>query len=348
MGKSGAYGALALIVSCCVAGLASAEDPTPAGQTVTSYPTMPDIAPIGVRVDKYFPIPASAQGPAIDPAKGYRIEELGEGLYMVTDGAYQSMFMVYKTGVVVVDAPPSYAGKIRQAIAEVTDKPITHLIYSHSHIDHIGGAATLGGHPVIIAQEETRRLLARAADPQRPLPTVTFDRNYILKLGTQTLELSYPGNGHEPGNIEIYAPAQKTLMFVDIVFPGWMPWRAFGVAQDVPGYFQQVRDLDRHPFEKFVGGHVSRIGTHADVKLQIAFDDDIQAAAGAALKSQPYGQVLDPADSGNPWALADDYTARVARVCVSTMTPKWKNRLAAFDTFIWEQCYATEQSLRVD
>jgi hypothetical protein len=137
-------------------------------------------------------------------------------------------------------------------------------------------------------------------------------------------------------------------MFVDIVFPGWMPWRAFGVAQDIPGYFQQVRDLDRHPFEKLVGGHVSRIGTHADVKLQIAFDDDIQAAAGAALKTQPYGQVLDPADTANPWAMADDYTARVARACVLTMTPKWKNRLAAFDTFIWEQCYATEQSLRVD
>ena len=36
-----------------------------------------------------------------------------------------------------------YAGLIRRAIAEVTDKPITHLIYSHSHIDHIGGAKGL-------------------------------------------------------------------------------------------------------------------------------------------------------------------------------------------------------------
>ena len=34
------------------------------------YPNMPTIPPIGMRTGKYFDIPASAQGPAIDPAKG--------------------------------------------------------------------------------------------------------------------------------------------------------------------------------------------------------------------------------------------------------------------------------------
>ena len=338
--------ALAALLSGASLSCAQTPAPAPAGQAGAAYPDMPEIAPIGVRLDKYLDIPASAQGPAVDPAKGYRIEQLGDGLYMVTDNFYQSMILVHDTGVVVVDAPPSYAGKLGQAIAEVTDKPITHLIYSHSHTDHIGGAGALGGHPVIIAQDETRRLLMRDADPRRPVPTVTFKDFYRLELGRQVLELTYPGNGHEPGNIMIYAPAQKTLMFVDIVFPGWMPFRRFGVAQDIPGYFQQVRDLDRLPFEKLVGGHVSRLGTHEDVKLQMAFNDDIKAAAGAALASQPWG--LDGADAGNQWALVADYTARVSGQCVATMTAKWKTRLAAFDTFIWDQCYAMEQSLRVD
>ncbi|WP_245331876.1 MBL fold metallo-hydrolase [Bradyrhizobium sp. NAS80.1] len=57
------------------------------------------------------------------------------------------MFLVYDKGVVVVDAPPSYSAHLKQAIADVTDRPITHLIYSHAHIDHIGGAAYLGGTP---------------------------------------------------------------------------------------------------------------------------------------------------------------------------------------------------------
>lgn len=63
-------------------------------------------------------VPEFAKGPAVDPAKGYRTQELGKGLYMMTDNTYQSMFMVYESRVVVVDAPPSYAEHIRQAIKE--------------------------------------------------------------------------------------------------------------------------------------------------------------------------------------------------------------------------------------
>ena len=84
----------------------------------TPYPNMPDIAPIGVRIDKYMDIPESAKGPQIDPAKGYRIEDLGRGLYMVSEGAYQSMFLVYETGVVVVDVPPTYAARLPAAMTK--------------------------------------------------------------------------------------------------------------------------------------------------------------------------------------------------------------------------------------
>jgi hypothetical protein len=101
------------------------------GQPGEPYPNMPAIAPLGVRIGKHLPVPESAEGPAIHPAKGYRVQDLGQGLYMVTDNGYQSLFMVYPIGVVVVDAPLSYAQYIPKAIAEITDKPITHLIYSH-------------------------------------------------------------------------------------------------------------------------------------------------------------------------------------------------------------------------
>ena len=158
--RSGA--ALALLGGILLASKADDEIPGAAG---APYPGMPAIAPIGARIAKYMDGPDSAKGRAVDPAKGYRLQVLGKGLYMITDNAYQSMFMTYESVVVVVvDAPPTYAGHIHQAIAEVTNKPITHLIYSHSHIDHIGGAKGLGGNPVIVAHEETKRLLARAND----------------------------------------------------------------------------------------------------------------------------------------------------------------------------------------
>jgi glyoxylase-like metal-dependent hydrolase (beta-lactamase superfamily II) len=312
------------------------------------YPNMPIIAPIGVRIGQHLPIPESAKGPPVETAKGYRLEQLGNGLYMITDNAYQSMFMVYGTGVVVVDAPPTYAAHLVKGIREVTDKPITHLIYSHSHTDHIGGARELGAVPTIIAHEETMRLLARAKDPNRPLPGVTFRDKYSLRVGSQVLELSYHGDAHEPGNIFIYAPAQQTLMVVDMVFPGWMPWRRFAVAHDVPGYFAQVEQIRKIPFKTLVGGHVARTGTHADVDTQLEFLGDLKAAAARALTATKPGEGIDTRTAReNPWAVFDDYIDRVVIRCVNEMTP-WATRLAAYDVYIWDQCYSMEQSLRID
>jgi glyoxylase-like metal-dependent hydrolase (beta-lactamase superfamily II) len=312
------------------------------------YPPVPSIPAIGVRNGRYLDLPAAAVGPPVDPAKGYRLQDLGAGLYMITDDIYQSMFLVYDRGVVVIDAPPDYAASIPRAIAEVTPNPITHLIYSHSHIDHIGGARSLGGHPVIIAQQETRRLLERAADPNRPLPTVTFTDRYVLRVGGKTIELSYHGDGHEPGNTFIYAPAQRVLMVVDLVFPGWMPWRRFAVAHDIPGYFAQVEEIRKMSWQTLVGGHVARTGTHADVEVQSEFMRDVKQAAAVALAHTTPAENMDPRDRANPWAVFDNYIDRVATQCVNALTPKWSTRLAAFDVYVWDQCYAMEQSLRID
>lgn len=326
----------------------SAAADAPPGQPGAAYRDMPALASIGVRPDRYLSVAEADIPPPIDPAKGYRLQKLGDGLYMVTENAYQSMFLVHDAGVVVVDAPPTYSAHIRRAIAEVTDKPITHLIYSHAHADHIAGTRDLGPVPIIIAHEETKRLLVRDADPARPLPTVTFKDRYTLKAGGQVLELSYHGDAHVPGNIFIYAPRQKTLMVVDVVFPGWMPWRRFAVAHDVPGVFQQVAEIEKLPFETFVGGHVSRVGTRADVTTQLEFMNDLKAAAGAALKATAPGEEIAAEDKANPWAVFDNYIDRVVVKCVNTLTPKWQSRLSGFDVYIWDQCYAMEQSLRID
>ena len=312
------------------------------------YANMPTIAPIGVRVDKYVDIPDTAKGPTVDPSKGYRTQKLGDGLYMITDNGIQSVFMTYEDGVVVIDAPQAFGSRIPAAVAEVTNKPITHLIYSHFHADHIGGAKAMGGKPIIIAHTETNTLLERDKDPNRPLATVTFDKEYRLSVGSQVLELSYHGTGHSPGNIFIHAPKQRTLIVIDVIFPGWMPWRRLALAQDVPGVFEQVREISKMDFDTFVGGHVARTGTRADVATQLAFMEDLRAAAQTALKSNTPGEGLNPADRGNTWAFFDHYIDRVAIGCVNQLSPKWSTKLAVYDVYIWDQCYAMEQSLRID
>jgi glyoxylase-like metal-dependent hydrolase (beta-lactamase superfamily II) len=338
-----------LLLACLtvLASVPATAEPAP-GEAGKPYPEMNHLAPIGVRTGRYLPVPDSAKGPPVDPAKGYRLEELGTNLYMITDNAYQSMFLVYDKGVVLVDVPPPFASHIMTAVREVTTNPVTHIIYSHHHADHIAGTKGLGGSPIIIAHAETKRLLREASDPDRPLPTKTFKDKLTLKVGGEVLELSYHGVGHEPGNIFIYAPKQKVLMVVDTVFPGWMPWRRLALAQDIRGLFRQLDEILAIDFTKLVGGHVARWGTKEDVEVQLAFMTDLKSAAATALKTTKPGEGLDPRDANNAWAGFDNFIDRVVVKCMNTLEPTWAKRLAGYDAFIWDQCYAMEQSLRID
>jgi len=93
---------------------------------------------------------------------------------------------------------------------------------------------------------------------------------------------------------------------------------------------------------------VARTGTHADVDVQAEFDADVRQAAGTALATTKPGEGLNPLDQSNPWAVFDNYIDRVAAQCVEKLTPKWSTRLAAFDVYVWDQCYSMEQSLRIE
>ncbi len=61
------------------------------------------------------------------------------------------------SGVIVVDAPPSIAPNVLAAIKSVTDSPITHVVYSHAHADHIAGAGKYPASATYIAHTETKK-----------------------------------------------------------------------------------------------------------------------------------------------------------------------------------------------
>lgn len=355
--------AVAPLVLMSIHGCNSSEaaQPTPGPGKQSSpwgapYPNMPDYAPPQVHATEYGPVPASEVGPAIDPAKGYRVEDFGGGVYMVTEGAYQAMIVVSDVGVILADAPPSIgAGLLKAANDVAPGAKVVQLIYSHAHIDHIGYAAEIQkSNPsmTITAHEETRKLLVRAQDAARPVPTASFntqDQNFPVVVGNQTLQLQYPGPNHEPGNIGIYHSGQKVLMLVDVVFPGWMMWRRLADAQDIPGYFDLVKSMStRWDFDHLIAGHVGRAGTKADVAQQLDFMTDLHNAAYAGLVTIKPGETVNPKNANNVWAYYRDYVDRVTNHCVNTISPKWASRLAAYDVWVYDQCMAMEQSLRID
>lgn len=313
-------------------------------------------------------ISEAAVGPTIPPEKGYLVEEIRGGLYWVTDGTYNIMFMVTDEGVVAIDAPPSIGDNYLKAIAEVTDKPIRYVIYSHSHLDHIGAAASIfPNNATYIAHEKVAEELQRAHEELQaltavgnnnsqfppmqlpPIPTETFAQNYTLQAGNQTLELNYHGNNHEEGNIFIYAPAQKTLMLVDIIFPGWVPFVYLALAEDVFGYVQAHDIVLNYDFDTFVGGHVTRLGTRDDVQIQKEFITDLIIASNRANQNVTFGEILqEVGPTNNVWALVNTYQNTIIEQCANEMLPKWQHRLGGAEEFISTHCWTMTSSLRVD
>jgi glyoxylase-like metal-dependent hydrolase (beta-lactamase superfamily II) len=301
-------------------------------------------------------IPEAAKGPAIPNEKGYLVQEIGEELYSVSDGSYNTMFMVTDEGVMAIDAPPTLGANYLKAISEVTDKPITHVIYSHAHLDHIGAAGIFPENATFIAQQETANELQRAISVATntsmvpPVPTVTFPENMTLQVGNQTLQLDYYGNNHLPGNIFIYAPKQKVLMLVDIIFPGWIPFPYLAIAKDTAGFIQ-AHDiaLNNYDFDTIVAGHLTRLGTRGDVEVQREFVLDLEKAAANANQNVSFSDIANQIGSfDNPWLIFSTYIDAINKQCEDDMLPKWRSRLGAADIFMSTHCFTMSESGRVD
>ncbi|MGH2374706.1 MAG: MBL fold metallo-hydrolase, partial [bacterium] len=200
----------------------------------------------------------------------------------------------------------------------------------------------------IIAHQETADLLRRAKDPKRPVPTVTFTKTYTLRVGNQTLILDYKGVNHEPGNIFIYAPRQRVLMLVDIVFPGWIPFVSMALAKDVPGFLAAHQQALSYPFETFIGGHLTRLGTRQDVRIQMEYFNDVRANAKKALQTVDFMGIARETGFENQWLLFDRYLNSVAKACADLTIPKWRDRLGGADVWTQSHCLVMVESLRID
>lgn len=213
-----------------------------------------------------------------------------------------------------------------------------------------------------IAHEETLIELAQVNDPHRPPPTVTFSKKHDLHVGNQTLQLSYKGPNHEPGNIFIYAPVQKVLMLVDVVYPGWVPFDALGESQHIPGFIKAHDQLLEYQFDHYVGGHLNRAGTRQDVITQREYvtqlydncAEAIRLSAAPPNASNPlsFQTALAPvqaANPDNPWAVFDVYVhSEVGSWCANKTTAAWLGRLAAVDVFVQSHASTMIESLRID
>ena len=286
---------------------------------------------------------------AITDEKGYDLKEVKDDVYVISSNGYNVMFLVTGKGVVIIDAPPAIGDKILTAISEVTNETIEHLIYSHSHKDHIGAAHIFQQQPdiEIVAQNETADILKMRNDPQRPIPTTTFVDNTTLTIGNKTIQLTYPGPYHQRGNIFVYVPEQKVLMAVDQLAPGEVPWKHLAATPEVPALIRSYDQALAYDFDVYVPGH-GETGTKEDIKIQQEYVNDLKNNSQFALTNVNYTEATKNIDKQNNAATTEAYFNALTDICVDRMDNKWKGKLNGVGVWTDEHCEKMIQSLRVD
>ena len=287
---------------------------------------------------------------SVTDGNDYDLKEVKDDVYVVSSNGYNAMFLVTGEGIIVIDAPPGIGDKIFKAISEVTNETITHLIYSHSHKDHIGAAHVIFKQQPeieIIAQNETAEILKMRNDPDRPIPTTTFVDNTTLTIGNKTIQLTYPGPYHQRGNIFIYVPEQKILMTVDQLAPGEVPWKHLAATPEVPALERSYDQALAYNFDIYVPGH-GETGTKEDIKIQQEYVSDLKNFSQFALTNVNYTEATKNIDKENNAASIEAYFNALTDVCVDKMNNKWKDKLNGVGVWTDEHCEKMIQSLRVD
>ncbi len=195
----------------------------------------------------------------MDETGGSLVEDWGNGVHLFrwTKGFYLTAFLVTDEGVVAIDPIDREAARAyRRAIESLTRAPITAILYSHDHRDHIVGASELSTTAEVFAHPKTSERIAKRRDPDILPPTREVRDGEVLAFGRHRIETHYFGPNHSPSNLLFGLPSGRgrILMWVDGVEPGVAPYRELPDT-DVAGYLESLHRASELSFDLVMGGH---------------------------------------------------------------------------------------------
>ncbi len=221
-----------------------------------------------------LPLPAGAAAPLA-------VEQVAPGVY-VHRGAHEEAtpenlggfanvgFIVGETAVAVIDSGGSAAHgeRLRAAVRAVTDLPISHVILTHMHPDHVlGSAAFLPDDPVFVGHTKLPRALAargefyierlqeaigaRAEGTRVVSPSVTVEDVLEIDLGKRILRLTAHPTAHTDNDLTVFDVETGTLWLSDLLFVERTP----AVDGSLKGWLSVIEELRSRQAERVVPGH---------------------------------------------------------------------------------------------
>ncbi len=205
------------------------------------------------------------------------ITKVAGDVYRFQNNFNYSLVTITDDGVVVVDPINAEAATwLKANLNQITDKSITHLIYSHSHGGHASGGAALGAANVI-AQKNARE----AIDGVKP--TMRFDEAKTMEIGGKTFEMTYLGAGHGDDLIAVIVRPENVGFITDVAAPKRLPFKTMP-SSSVDAWIDQVKKVQTLDFEHFAPAH-GNIGVKADTDDVLKYMTTLRAEVLAGLKA---------------------------------------------------------------
>jgi len=183
-------------------------------------------------------------------------------------------FIVGKTSVVVIDAGGSMAAAnaLRQAIRRVTSLPVSHLVLTHFHPDHVFGSAAFADVEHVVAHENHARAMLqrgafyteRFATPfgedrgdaevsglRTPTIEIPVGESLVVDAGDRPLSIRAHRTGHTDNDLSVFDAETGTLWASDLVFAERTP----SLDGSLRGWLETMDELSVMPIEQVVPGH---------------------------------------------------------------------------------------------
>jgi glyoxylase-like metal-dependent hydrolase (beta-lactamase superfamily II) len=159
------------------------------------------------------------------PPQPLAIEKVADNLHMITGNGGNTAVFIASKGVVLVDTKLANNGpQILEQVKSVTDKPITHIINTHTHGDHVGSNEFFPAAVEIVAHQNTGANMAKMKNFAEPatkhgLPDRTFSDRHTVLSGQDAIDLYYFGAAHTNGDAFIVFRNLRVMHAGD-AFPG--------------------------------------------------------------------------------------------------------------------------------
>jgi glyoxylase-like metal-dependent hydrolase (beta-lactamase superfamily II) len=256
------------------------------------------------------------QQPSVD---NLTVEKVKDNLWVVRGGGGNTAVFATAKGLTLVDTKnPGWGQPLIDKIKTFSDKPITTVINTHTHYDHVSGNIAMPASVEIIAQENTAKMMPNTsevlgrgktenvfqANPGKGLPKRTFKDRMTIGSGADQINLYYFGPAHTGGDafVEFAAHrimhsgdafARKGMPIMDKINGGSGVQYASTIRKAVDG----VKNVDA-----IINGHMPAQTTPAEMREFADFVSDFVAFVQAAKKA---GKT--PADVGKEWAIPTKY-----------------------------------------